>query len=121
MNILTVDDDISISNLLKFILESENHNVTTTNNGNEAIEILRDTNDIDLVITDVIMPDKEGIETIREIKKHFDGIKIIVISGGGKLEANNYLSMAKTFGADLSIEKPFTKTDICDAIKILYP
>ncbi len=63
----------------------------------------------DLIITDIIMPEKEGIETIMELKREFPDVKIIAISGGGKGDAGQYLDMAKKMGADNTLAKPFEK------------
>ena len=65
----------------------------------------------DLIVMDIIMPEKEGIETIREIKRDFPSVKIIAISGGGTLGPEHYLKVALAIGADKALKKPF-RTDL---------
>ena len=73
-------------------------------------------NPADLIITDIIMPEKEGIETIRTIKREFPSAKIIAISGGGRQGDGDYLETAEILGADCSLRKPFGQREILDAI-----
>ena len=117
MKILIVDDDQSINRMVKKILEMESHVVFTAFNGQEAINILNKTPDIQLIITDIIMPEKEGLETIMEIRKKFDDKKILAISGGGKLKAEGYLKLAKQLGADDILAKPFDGDELLSIIE----
>ena len=80
--ILVVDDEEGIRTLLRNILVREGHHVTTAADGVEALQVV-DTQPVDLVITDLIMPEKEGVETISELRKRFPAVKIIAMSGGG--------------------------------------
>ena len=73
----------------------------------------------DVVITDIIMPEKEGLETIREMRRIKQDLKIIAMSGGGKVSADNYLEIAKIFGASRVISKPFTKSEMVSAVREL--
>ena len=84
------------------------------------MKIIRSEEKIDLVITDLIMPEKEGIETINELRLDFPDIKIIAISGGGNIGADNYLSLAKNLGADMTLSKPFTRDDLTKAVNNLF-
>ncbi|APF19228.1 response regulator [Calditrichota bacterium LG25] len=104
--ILVVDDDDLIRDLLFEILEDKGYKVFEAENGNRAIQLLK-TERFDLIITDIIMPDKEGIETIIDIKKRLPHAKIIAMSGGGQLDATSYLSVAKKLGVQHTISKPF--------------
>ncbi len=90
MYVLVIDDDCVILEMISKILTRENYNVFTSSNGNEGMEIINSTPGIDLVITDLIMPDKEGMETIQELKRNFSDIKILAISGGGRAGAESY-------------------------------
>jgi YesN/AraC family two-component response regulator len=74
---------------------------------------------VDLVITDLIMPEKEGIETIRELRRDFPQLKIVAISGGGRISANGYLKVAKTIGADYTFSKPFELKELIGTVKNL--
>ena len=116
--ILVVDDNINLRRILRQILESEGHQVREASNGVEAMGLLREAPD-ELVITDVIMPDKEGIETVIEIRKVYPDVKIIVMSGGGRFGPDDYLETATVFGANRTIPKPFSKNDILKAVQEL--
>jgi YesN/AraC family two-component response regulator len=75
----------------------------------------------DLVITDLIMPEREGLETIRDLRRYNPAVKIIAISGGGSLPVNNYLRMAECLGAQRVLNKPFRVEDILTAVRELLP
>ncbi len=72
-----------------------------------------------MVITDIFMPEKEGIETIRDLKRQFPQVKIIAMSGGGRKGNFDFLEMAETLGADRSFSKPFERQEMLDAIREL--
>lgn len=120
MKILVVDDDIYINKMITKVLEREKHSVFSASNGNEALKILEKNPGIDLLITDIIMPEKEGIETIVEIRKVNKKLRIIAISGGGKLEANGYLLLAKKLGADEIIAKPFDDKTLLETVEKVH-
>ncbi|MBT5873675.1 MAG: response regulator, partial [Candidatus Latescibacteria bacterium] len=71
----------------------------------------------EIVVTDILMPDMEGIETIRELKRINPDVKIIAMSGGGTIEANEYLKMALLFGAKSTISKPFDVLEMLEALR----
>jgi len=116
--ILIIDDDNHLRKMLKIMLENEGYNVEDAENGYIGMKIIRKSH-FDLVITDIIMPDKEGIETIMEIKKDFPTIKIIAMSGGGKISTDSYLVMAGHLGASKTLEKPFQQAELVDAVREL--
>lgn len=117
--ILIIDDDHHILLMVKKMLERAGYEVDLASNGNEGLELFRNIQ-ADLVITDIIMPEKEGLETIREMRRIQPNLKIIAMSGGGKISADNYLETAKIFGASQVLEKPFTqKTMIAAVTKLL--
>jgi len=116
--ILIVDDESEIRQMLKLMLEKEGYEVSEASNGNEAIEMFNE-DPSDLVITDLIMPEKEGLGTIREIRKNNPDVKIIAISGGHRFGLKSYLDASKTFGADMTFQKPLVLKDIREAIKDL--
>jgi len=115
VSILLVDDDDHFRTMLSEALTDEGHQVQEASDGKQALELyaLRPT---DLVITDLVMPEKEGLEMIVEIKRLHAGVKIIAISGGGRGNSPSYLKMAKAFGAQLVLAKPFSHREILDAI-----
>ena len=103
--ILIVDDDPQIRKLLDAILKRDGYGIITAANGRQALQEL-DKQAVDLVITDLLMPEKEGIETIMEIRHKFTGMPIIAISGGGRLNPQTYLKIAKSLGAVRTMTKP---------------
>jgi DNA-binding response OmpR family regulator len=113
--ILIIDDDKSILILIKKRLINEGFNVLTASNGEEGMNLFND-NQVDLVITDIIMPDKDGFVTIVELKKICPDIKIIAMSGGGRGLPEYYLDTAKSFGAQYILEKPFEISDVLEAV-----
>jgi CheY-like chemotaxis protein len=104
--ILVVDDDAGFREMFVEMLSRGGHEITTASNGNQAIECYRK-DPTDLVITDIVMPDKEGIETITELIDEFPDVKIIVVSGGGGIGPDDYLESALMFGAKRAFTKPF--------------
>jgi DNA-binding NtrC family response regulator len=113
--ILIIDDDKSILSFLKEMLIHEGFNVLTAINGKEGMKLFND-NQVDLVITDMIMPKKEGTEIIIEMKKICPDIKIIAMSGGGFGLPEHYLDTAKYFRAQYTFEKPFKTSDLLEAV-----
>jgi len=92
--ILIIDDEPQLLDMLGQTFEREGYDIVKASNGKEGIKLYRE-NPVDLIITDIIMPEKEGIETIFELRKDFPDLKIIAISGGGRIEPEEYLDIAK--------------------------
>jgi CheY-like chemotaxis protein len=105
-NILVVDDDALLRETLKVVLESVGHDVQLATNGVEALRIVESYKP-DLVLTDIIMPEMEGIELIRAVRKIHPSTPVIAISGGGRTGNADFLRVAKTFGAAAIMQKPF--------------
>ncbi len=116
--ILVVDDENSIRLLLKIALEKRGYQVSEAENGKIAINYLQ-RHPADLMIIDMIMPEKEGIETIREVRKTNAKIKIIAVSGGGLLGPDAYLMLAGTLGADATMPKPIALKDLLQQVSSL--
>jgi CheY-like chemotaxis protein len=116
--ILVIDDDASVREVVSEMLRLEGHAVTIAENGREAIALLVSQH-FDLVITDLIMPEKEGIETISEIRRTDKRIPILAISGGGRLGPGDYLQTARHIGADASLAKPFARQELLTTIEKL--
>ncbi len=116
--ILIVDDESEIRKMLLRVLGRSGHELFEASNGAEAIEQLRRESH-ELVITDIVMPEKEGLETIMQIRRDFPHVKIIAMSGGGRISATHYLEMAQRIGADRIFEKPFGRTDVINAVREL--
>ncbi len=114
--ILVVEDDPQIRTMLKRMLEEAGYQVSLAGNGRQAIEIFL-LQPADLVITDILMPDKDGLETIREMREAHPKLKMIAISGGGQLPAAIFLKMAQTAGAVTTLNKPFGKRALLEAVQ----
>ena len=113
--ILIIDDDNQFREMLHEMVKREGHTVFSAQDGAEGMKLFQQENP-DLIITDIIMPEKEGLETILELKKSVPDVKIIAISGGGRSHPGDYLRTAKYFGADKTLTKPFSKNELLDAI-----
>jgi len=117
-NILIIDDDDQFRTMLRKLIERSGYEVIDASSGKEGIKLYRE-NPADLIITDLIMPDKDGIETIQELKQIFPDVKIIAISGGGRLGANDYLNVAQILGAKRTMTKPINLPELLNAIEEL--
>ena len=118
MRVLIVDDDEQIRVLLQQMMEWAGFEVLVAENGKIAMQI-QSRQPADLVITDLIMPEQEGLETISRLKKDYPGIKIIAISGGGRIGPEAYLPAALELGADLVFSKPFDVQEVVKSVKEL--
>ncbi len=96
----------------------EGHEVVNASNGKEGIKLFRE-NGADLIITDIVMPEKEGLETIMELRKGYPDVKIIAISGGGRVDPESYLTMAEKMGASRTLTKPFEREELLEAVREL--
>jgi DNA-binding response OmpR family regulator len=113
--LLVVDDDEAVRMMLRKMLETDSHDVVTAQNGIDALNCVREQLP-DIVILDIIMPEKEGFETIIEMRRDYPNLKIIAISGGGSISATNYLKLAKTLGANITFEKPIHMKELLAAV-----
>ena len=96
--IIIIDDDDQIREMLKQMLAREGYEILTASNGKEGIRLYRE-RQTDLIITDIVMPEKDGLETIMELRKDFPEVKVIAMSGGGRNGPESYLQVAKRLGA----------------------
>jgi DNA-binding response OmpR family regulator len=107
-HLLVVDDDSLIRATYKHCFEQAGFSVGLASNGNQAISYLCN-HEVGTVFLDVFMPDKEGLETLLEIKKRFSGVRVIVMTGGSvEGSPHDFLAIATKFGADGVIRKPFS-------------
>lgn len=113
--ILLVDDNQDLLMAMTACLEDTGHLTTQATNGNDALRLV-DSSHFDLVITDIVMPEKEGIETILELRQLFPLIKIIAMSGGDAAHPQTNLHMAQLLGAYTTLNKPFTGDQLKSAI-----
>ena len=112
--ILVIDDAVAVRELLEQMLRLTGHDVVVAANGKEGIDELH-RQPVELVITDLFMPEKEGLETIRELRRDFPNIGIIAMSGEPGMPS--LLGIAKRFGALKTIEKPFDRSEMMAAIE----
>jgi len=117
-SILIIEDDIDLRRMLLRLLEREHYIIFEAGNGLEALNILYQYIP-DLIITDIIMPDQDGIGTINTLRQKYPYIKIIAISGGGRMISKDYLKIAKMLGAHHVMQKPFDNQELLDKIKEL--
>jgi CheY-like chemotaxis protein len=115
VKILVIEDDDSFRSVLVQMLEKAGYEVLSAENGNQAMKYCREINP-DLVLTDIIMPDKEGLETIQELLNLCPNLKIIAMSGGGRFGPNSYLPLAAKLGAKRTLQKPFMREELLTAI-----
>jgi len=109
--ILLVDDDAPFRKMLRITLGQFGHEVTEAQDGREAMRRLSDVSP-DLIITDLVMPEKEGLELITELRAKHPQLKIIAMSGGGRVNAVDYLKIAKRLGVDGVLAKPFSSDEL---------
>jgi two-component system response regulator CpxR len=112
--ILVIDDDAAMRRLILRVLRARGHDLLEAENGDAGIALMKDRTP-DLIITDILMPQKEGIETIREVLGRSPGVKIIAISGGGSQNLM-FLDAAKTFGAHAALAKPFRSEELIETV-----
>ncbi len=117
-HILVIDDEVQIREVLRTVLERVGYSVSEAGNGLEGLKIYAD-GGVDLVVTDIIMPEKGGIDTIMDLRRDFPNCKIIAISGGGMCGEVSYLDMAIGVGANRAIGKPFVLDDFLAAVEEL--
>ena len=113
--ILVIDDDDTVRLSVRLALEDAEHQVDEAPDGAAGLERLK-IQPADLVVTDIFMPEKEGLETIDEIRRDYPEIKIIAISGGGRIEPQDYLETARQLGADRALLKPFDIQLLVDTV-----
>ncbi len=114
--ILVVDDEELARFTIREILESAGHQVDEAGDGRQALDALAQV-PFDLVVTDIIMPEKDGVSATIEIRQGYPDIKIIAVSGGGRTRNLDFLEMAKQYGADRILAKPFAEEELLEAVE----
>ena len=114
--ILIIDDETQIRSMLRLMLERVGYEIAEAPDGVEGIRQYRE-NPADLIITDLIMPNKDGIGMIIDLKKEFPKVKIIAMSGGGVNRPEGYLDGAKKLGATRTLTKPIDRDEMLKAVK----
>ena len=116
--VLVIDDDPAMRGTMKKILEREGHDVREASDGAEGMRVFR-ADPVDVVVTDLIMPNQEGIETILALREEAPDVKILAVSGGMTDDKDGPLFDAKALGADAALAKPFTVDQLRDAVAAL--
>ena len=117
-SILIVDDEEPVRRMLGMLLTRAGYTVRSASNGVEALEVFSEA-PTDLIITDLIMPEKEGVEFIIDLRRSHPGVRIVAMSGGGRGSAQDYLSIAKALGASATVAKPFMPDEMLGVISDL--
>lgn len=118
--ILLIDDDSSVRTALRLTLGRYGHEVAEATNGKEGLTLLQGRG-FDLLITDIVMPEMEGLEVLRDVRAKHPAMKTIAISGGGWQSGLDYLRMAKLMGAATVLAKPFSTEALMAAVNALLP
>ena len=116
--VLVVDDEAQVRGLIRLILQPEGCTVVEASDGKRAIKYIQE-GGIDLVISDIVMPDMDGLELIKGIRSINPGLKILAISGAGKEGPGLYLNIAENFGADAILVKPFAPDQLIEKVSAL--
>lgn len=114
--ILVIDDQDSIRRVVRRALERDGHEVFDASDGELGMEIL-ESHSFDVVITDIFMPGQDGIVTLRQVRKRFPAVKVIVISGGDSTGMMDLRQDAELLGAVKSLQKPFNAREIMDVVR----
>jgi DNA-binding NtrC family response regulator len=109
--ILIIEDDQQMREMVKQMLQRAGHTAIGAGDGHEGMQIVHE-QAIDLIITDIIMPEQEGLETIMQVRRDYPNIPVIAISGGGRVEPENYLHSAKLLGAAHTFTKPLNRDEM---------
>jgi DNA-binding response OmpR family regulator len=117
-NVLVIDDELEIQDLLVQMLSNEGHTVFSASDGNQGLDVVH-TKQIDIVITDIVMPEKGGIETIIDMHKEYPGIKILPMSGRINMELDVFTNLCNYFGAAQGLAKPFGREELLKAVNSL--
>lgn len=116
MRVLLIDDEQMVRKIVRKMLERGGHEVTEAENGRLGLQQLK-TATFDLVITDIIMPEMEGVETLMTVREQYPSVKVIAMSGGGRTGNIDFLSAAEKLGASAILHKPFTLEALSTAIE----
>lgn len=118
MRILVVDDNADLRDSLRLLLARLGYDAETARDGQQAMDIQRQ-RPAAILITDIFMPGKDGIETIAAFRRDWPMIKIVAMSGGGAVATRDYLEVAPDIGADAVLRKPFTLELLQDVLRRL--
>ncbi len=114
--ILLIDDDPNVLDALSITLEEDGYSVAIAQDANLGLRLVEE-HAFDLVITDIIMPGKEGLETILELKRNQPELNVVAMSGGGRLSSTPYLNMASALGVKSTLAKPFSASELLATVE----
>ena len=117
-HILVIDDDPVLRRVVTLALEAAGHSVLRCENGRKAVAYLQHDR-ADLLITDIVMPEMDGVETLRAARQLDPNLPILAISGGGSFDPKDYLGIAQAFGATAILPKPFRPADLVEMVSQL--
>ncbi|MBR9980453.1 MAG: response regulator [Desulfatitalea sp.] len=121
--VLIIEDDNYVQSMLKQTFERAGYEVATAGNGADGLKVYEthwtESEPFDVVITDLIMPEMEGIETITKLRKTHPSVKVIAISGGGRNRPEDYLFLAEKLGANRTFSKPVDRQALLQAVSEL--
>jgi DNA-binding response OmpR family regulator len=109
--VLVVDDDDAVRELIKALLEQSGYEVRDAADGEIALTLLK-AEPADIVLLDILMPRKEGLETLIELKQHFPKMTVFAMSASGARKGHDFLTIASKFGADGVLQKPFSPDEL---------
>ena len=116
-SIMVIDDDIQIRTFVREVLEGEGYEVREAGNGKEGVKAFRQRT-ADLVLCDIFMPEKDGLQTIRELQDEFGKVKIVAMSGGNhQYRQVDFLPFAKKYGASAALHKPLAPKSLLGAVR----
>jgi CheY-like chemotaxis protein len=119
-SVLIVDDNADMRSFVKIVLERAGFEAQGAADGERALD-LQCAHPVDVLITDIFMPERDGIELIHQFKSAFPQVKIIAMSGGGRISKTDYLSFAADIGADRVLRKPFAAYTLLRMLQDLVP
>ncbi len=114
--ILVIDDNEPLRSIMRQMLETAGYEVAEAGNGREGMQRYQDT-PAELIITDILMPEQEGLETIRALRHANHKVKIIAVTGGGETGALDFRKTAELLGAKRTLQKPFTRAEFLGAVR----
>jgi CheY-like chemotaxis protein len=115
MRILVIDDDVNLLGVLAEMLRAAGYEVVEASNGREGMRLYREA-PFDLVVTDLLMPEKDGLEVVMELRRDFPEVKIIALSAGNAY-GHSSLETSTALGASSTLRKPFMEDQLLEAVR----
>ena len=116
MHVLVIEDHEGLGKTIEAVVAAAGHTVVRASNGRKGVKLFTQDR-FDLVITDILMPVQEGLETIRQLRTIKPDLKIIAVSGSGRSQGMDFLPAASAFGAVATLQKPFQPVDLLQLLR----